>query len=303
MTNSSLYFTSVAGLQNGAAVVGCHLVTEGLSPSITRFMFMHNGSWGHWFDIEDVVYSIGSKPRLTTGGKANVTALTRGGRCWEMISGGEPNEVQLDVTGGYYMLNMSHIDTDLFCCGVQNMVFQVQGQSVQRIDQGIFQPLINQVDRALEAIHGFTPSDVYAAGHSGKIWHWNGKAWKAEASLTDLDLFAVHCSSSGRVIVAGGAGTVLCKDVNGTWNNLTVPEFSGCTIRNIAEFENTIYLAASDRLLRINRHAIEEVIVNELSEVKGRFYAISSDGERLWAAGDNALLCFDGTSWAGYIAP
>ncbi|AEV99089.1 hypothetical protein Niako_2753 [Niastella koreensis GR20-10] len=40
MVNSSLYFTSVAGLQNGAAIVGCHLVAEGLALTITRFMYM-----------------------------------------------------------------------------------------------------------------------------------------------------------------------------------------------------------------------------------------------------------------------
>lgn len=303
MTNSSLYFTSVAGLQNGAAVVGCHLASEGHSPSITRFMFMHNGTWGHWFDIEDVVYAIASKPRTTTGGKANVTALTRGGRCWEMISGGQQNEVQLDVTGGQYLLNMSLIDTDLFCCGVQNMVFQVKEQLVQRIDQGIFQPLINQVDRVLEAIHGFSTSDVYAVGHAGKVWHWDGAQWTAETSLTDLDLFAVHCTTSGRVIVTGGAGTVLCKEPDGTWLDLTTSEFSGSTIRSIAEFGNIVYLAATDKLLRINQQTIEEVVVNELPEVKGRFYALSSDGTWLWAAGDNALLCFDGDNWTGYLAP
>lgn len=79
METSSLYLTTVAGLQEGAAVVGGHLKSEGLEPSLTRFMFLRDGLWGHWFDVDDVVYSVASFPRSARGGKAKVTALTRGG--------------------------------------------------------------------------------------------------------------------------------------------------------------------------------------------------------------------------------
>ena len=300
MKNESLYLTTVAGLQGGAAVVGCHLASEGLDPTRTRFMFLRDGAWGHWFDIEDVVYSIASRPRAATGGKANVSALTRGGRLWEMVSGGQPSDVQLDVAGGYYMLHVSRIENDMFCCGVQDMVFRVHGQTARRIDQGIFQPLSDQVDRALESINGFGVSDVYAAGHSGKIWHWDGNTWRAEPSMTNLDLFAIRCTSAGTVLATGGACTVLRKETTGAWSDLSSQQFPTSSIRGIAEFGGEIYLAAGDKLLTIRKDIVEEIVVRELSDIPGRFYAISSDGDRLWTAGDNALLCFDGTSWSGY---
>jgi hypothetical protein len=201
------------------------------------------------------------------------------------------------------MLGLSRIGDDMFCCGVQNMVFQVHDQAVQRIDAGLFQPLTGQVDRALESISGFSTTDVYAAGHSGKVWHWDGRAWTAEPLLTNLDLFAVHCESSGSVIVTGGAGTVLRKETSGAWSDLTSEEFPKAAIRGIAEFAGTTYLAAGDKLLKIAGNTVQEVVVGELADVSSRFYAISSDGERLWTAGDNALLSFDGNTWSGHIVP
>lgn len=300
MEPSSLYFTTVSGLQRGTAVVGGHLVGEELDPSITRFMFMQNGTWGHWFDLEDIVYSTVSFPRSETGGKANVTALTRGGRLWSVVSGGEPYDVQLDVSGGYYMLNACRVKGTLFCCGVQNMVFRIQDGVVDRIDEGLFKPIEDRVDRVLESISGFGVTDVFAAGHAGKILHWNGYVWTEEPTITNLDLFSIHCSSDGSVVATGGACTVLKRSQSGIWSDLSSDNFPNSSIRGIAEYGGQIYMAASEKLLTIRDSVVEEVEVDALSHVKCRFYSISSDGERLWAAGDNALVSFDGTSWVGF---
>ncbi len=299
-----LRVANVAGLGEGAAVVGCHFRDEESDPGTTRFMFLKGDEWGHWFDVEDVVYSVTSLPRVVTHGKANVTAVTRSGRVWQLVSGGAPSELQLDVEGGYYILGGARVGTDLLCCGVQGMVFKVSETTAVRVDQGVFVPLSEHVDFVLEGIGGFSSTDIYAAGSGGKVVHWNGSTWTQEPTNVAHDLLAVCCSqSSGDVVVTGGGGLVLRREAGGEYTNLSNERLSRSPIRSVAEFGDCIYLAAADKLLSVSAAGLVEIEVEACAQFSGRFCFLSSDETYLWAAGDSTLLRFDGREWVGYPIP
>lgn len=58
-------------------------------------------------------------------------------------------------------------------------------------------------------VWGSSPSDLFAVGRSGKIWHFNGTSWTETDSGTDLDLWQVWGISSGEVFVVSRNGLVL----------------------------------------------------------------------------------------------
>lgn len=63
--------------------------------------------------------------------------------------------------------------------------------------------------KGLNSVDGFSESDVYAAGLEGEIWHFDGKAWDAMDSPTNVALQRVLCVDPRQVFIVGMAATLL----------------------------------------------------------------------------------------------
>jgi hypothetical protein len=64
------------------------------------------------------------------------------------------------------------------------------------------------VDFGFEDFDAFSPSNLYAVGGAGDIWHFDGSTWRQCAFPTNWGLSAVCCGGDGQVYVCAGAGSV-----------------------------------------------------------------------------------------------
>ena len=61
-------------------------------------------------------------------------------------------------------------------------------------------------------VWGSSPSDIFAVGRAGEIWHYDGASWTEMDSGTDAYLLGVWGSSPRDVYAVGDAGTILHYD-------------------------------------------------------------------------------------------
>jgi hypothetical protein len=61
-------------------------------------------------------------------------------------------------------------------------------------------------------VWGSSPSDIFAVGRSGMIWHYDGASWTEMDSGTDKFLFGVWGTSPSDVYAVGESGTILHYD-------------------------------------------------------------------------------------------
>jgi hypothetical protein len=70
----------------------------------------------------------------------------------------------------------------------------------------------NPTTKALRAVWGTGPTDVYAAGEDGVLFRFNGGTWTALDSRTPQILLGLSGEADGRVYAVGGTATVVVGD-------------------------------------------------------------------------------------------
>jgi hypothetical protein len=283
------------------AVLGGHLYTEGTEPSGTRFMVCHGGNWGHLYDLHEISYAATKKPAPSDKPRATLCVVGRAGLYREKMSGSAPVDEKIGISGAGYILDLRYIGSHLYACGVQNQVHRQVGDQWQRADQGTFHLVENQVDRIFESIDGFTEDNIYAAGKSGAIWHWDGQNWTQLESPTNYPFFSVVCASDGAVYVGGSNGYLFKGTRDLGWTDLSDESVTKQVLNRMCEFQGKIYITAENKLLFTDGGPIEEVDV----PVKGHkaFYAIDSGSGVLWSVGDDCVLEFNGKVWKKHTCP
>ncbi len=297
---TSIYFTSVAALANDFVVLGGHLYSEETTPTTTRFFVCHEGKWFHYFDFDEVVYSLARVRSKTPGLRDSLLVMGRAGHFREITQGQRTIDEKLDILDAGYLMSMRHLDDRLFVCGIQDIVYRRSGGQWERIDASIFQPTREVADRGLAGIDGFSDKDVYAVGLHGAILHWNGDSWTALDSPVKTSLRCVKCSSDGYVYV-GGSGGVLLRGNAAGWTNLTNRTVANGSFERMAEFGGKLYVAGIDKLIRTEGPTIEEVYVP--LEGPKSFYALDATETQLWCVGDQSILKFDGRTWERHVCP
>lgn len=299
--DTALYFTTAVALERDLAVLGGHLYIEGAEPSVTRFMICNNGEWFHLKDFDEVVYAAVKKPVPVGARRGPLCVLGRRGHFQETPSGQAAIDGMIDTSSAGYLMDLRLIGGSLYACGVQNQVHrQVQGRWL-RMDEGIFKPLGETVDRILESIDGFAEDDIYAVGSQGSIYHWNGKRWQKIETPTNLPFFSVLCASDGYVYV-GGSGGLLYRGRHGQpWKELTDPDVTESSYVGMTEFQGKVYLTATEVLVVTDGDTAE--VVDVPLDGEKAYYAVDSHPEALWCVGDECVLQYDGRDWRRFICP
>ena len=78
--------------------------------------------------------------------------------------------------------------------------------------------------RALHAIHGSSPTDIWAVGEAPAALHWDGRSWSEVpfGSGRGNSLYGVWAAGPRDVFAVGDGGTVL-RFAGGAWSRMTVP--------------------------------------------------------------------------------
>src|SRR5438477_756257 len=88
-----------------------------------------------------------------------------------------------------------------YAVGLRGIVYRMDKlKQWTRIDEGL-PPTFNG-----QAIHGYGPSDIYAVGRRGEVWHWDGRAWTECEVPSNGNLYSVQCAENGTVYIGGHGG-------------------------------------------------------------------------------------------------
>jgi hypothetical protein len=297
---TALYFTSVVVPDKNMAVLGGHLYTEGVEPSVTRPMVCSGGNWGHLPDVPDLVYATTKKPNPGAS-RATIGLLGRAGLYREISTGKPAVDTRIDIRRAGFLMDLRYIGTHLYACGFQNQVHVQEGNRWTRSDDGAFAPVGDQVDRSFDCIDGFAEDDIYAAGQGGSIWHWDGVRWSQLESPTNYPFFCLLCSGDGNVYVGGSNGQLFKGRVDLGWTDLSDSGITTKTLEDMTEFKGVIYIAGTRVLLSTTGEKVEAV--NVPLEGEKAYYAIDSGPDSMWCVGDDSVLQFDGEIWQRHVCP
>lgn len=85
----------------------------------------------------------------------------------------------------------------------------------------------------------FSESDLYAAGGSGDIWHFDGTTWRRCKFPTNWGLSALKCAPDGHVYVA--AGTLIYRGAGDKWLPLETKTRLTLPIKDLVWYEGELW--------------------------------------------------------------
>jgi hypothetical protein len=190
-----------------------------------------------------------------------------------------------DVTG------IECIDGDFFVTGMSRTAYRSTENGWIRIDHDT-RTDDEDSDAGFTAISGFHSSEFYALGWDGEIWWNDNAAWHQVASPTNIIFHDAVAGSDGMIYACGQAGTIV-RGRRNTWEPLELGAANE-DFRGITEFKGSIFVCSTKSLYRINPSDPELVnlvpSIQEFVSISPDFYALSSDGSRLWSTGRRCII-------------
>lgn len=298
--DTALYFKHVIAISAQRVLLAGHLYLEETDPSVSRIMMLDAGNWYHLYDLSDITRDTLLLPPDGDREKDLYCFLGRRGQLREHPSGQSPRDEQIPLANAY-IKSLREIGGQLHVCGTQGQVLRRTAQGWVHMDQGVFEPLQEQVTSSLNALDGFALDDIYAAGDGGALWHWDGKVWTRLDSPTNLPFYVVLRHSDGSIVLAGAGGLVFKGDRHHGWTVLSDPAFDRLTLEQACEFKGVLYFCAGTTLLSYANGALAVVHV----PLPGPFAFDNLDArdDMLWTVGDDAVLSFDGSLWRRHDCP
>jgi hypothetical protein len=144
-----------------------------------------------------------------------------------------------------------------------------------------------------EGIDGFAHDDLYAGGHGGELWHFNGHTWRPLDSPTNYILTNLVCGGDGLVYACGRMGLLL-RGRGDEWE--IIEHDVRDDLWGLAWFRDRLYLASHHRVLTLRGNTVAAVDFGE--DRPETFYHLSADDGVLWSIGAKDVMAFDGNIWS-----
>ena len=146
-----------------------------------------------------------------------------------------------------------------------------------------------------EAIDGYSITELYAVGHRGEVWQWEGTRWiQRESGLGEKDVLTLlTCAVDGQAYAAGKKGLLL-KGRGETWEKLP----SGLTddITGLRLFDGQLYAMTHKGLYLHDGHKLVAVALPKKDAPK-TFGSLDATRESLWCIGAKDIFTYDGKTW------
>jgi hypothetical protein len=146
----------------------------------------------------------------------------------------------------------------------------------------------------LYGIWGTGEDNVFAAGKSGTVLHYNGSSWSPMASSVTADLYAIWGSDGNNIFAAGKSGAIINYD-GSSW----APVVSGTTSDLYAiwgaDSTHIFSVGKSGTIIRYDGSSWTPMASGTTVDL----YAIwGADSTHIFATGKSgAILRYDGSSW------
>ncbi|HKP74467.1 MAG TPA: Ig-like domain-containing protein [Longimicrobiaceae bacterium] len=148
----------------------------------------------------------------------------------------------------------------------------------------------------LWGVWGAAANDVFVAGDSGTVLHWNGAAWSRMSTGTTVGLRRVWGTSGNNVYVTGEAGTLLHYD--GTaWSRVALP--TGETLERVwGSSASDVYVGGANATLLHYDGSGWSRIVLPIDPTFTVHTVWGTAGDNVYAAGSGGfVLRWDRTAW------
>jgi hypothetical protein len=150
----------------------------------------------------------------------------------------------------------------------------------------------------LEALDGFSESEMYAVGWNGEIWRLRDNYSKRLHSPTNLILTSVCCAGDGMVYCCGQKGTLL-HGREGQWDLLDHGDTSE-DLWAVHWFQGSLYVSSMTFLYKLVGNHLERVRFDE--DIPGSFYHLTSFSDAvLWSIGAKDVMEYNGSNWSRII--
>ena len=145
-----------------------------------------------------------------------------------------------------------------------------------------------------EDIDGFSTNDLYAVAGTGRVWHFDGVAWRPLPFPSTMFLHSVCCAGDGYVYIGAQSGNVF-RGRNNEWTH-TVRESMALPFRDIVWHADRLWLTSDYGLWNISNHQLvpAQFPSSEVAVCAGN---LSVNDGVLLMAGANGAAIHDGTSW------
>lgn len=181
-----------------------------------------------------------------------------------------------------------------YAAGMDRQVYRRNGPNRwELIDQGARPEKFDPRGIGFNAIDGFAPNDIYAAGFQGQIWHYNGKRWRQLDSPTNYILSNLICAPDGNVYACGRLG-MLVRGRGDQWEVID-HQATKQDIWGFAWFQDKLYLASLHFLFAWDGTALKPIELDD-PNVSSTYHLCTSDGF-LWSIGAKDVVGFDGKDW------
>ena len=226
----------------------------------------------------------------------SVTCVDRSGRVF--VDEGDTDEVEKEIPGGRgkgpmrgSVTKLKKIDGGLYCAGTGRSLCKRLGRNDWQ-EIGPLPPA-GSGEVGFMDFDAFDPSDIYAAGGKGDVWHYSGQAWKKIAFPSNMWIESVCCGADGFVYIGAQSGTVF-RGRGSQWKLIERGELS-LAFKDMVWFQDRVYATSDYGLWEIKGETVrrsDEPI--EITNCSGNLSV--SDGVMLLAGAYGAAL-HDGTRW------
>ncbi len=103
-----------------------------------------------------------------------------------------------------------------------------------------------QTQNWLFDVHGTGPSDIYAAGNKGVMFHFDGSSWNLMDSGTSNPIVTLW-ENNGTMYAVGHGGNIL-RNTGGSWSSMD--SGTGNDLYGIGEFQDALYACGAEGTLR-----------------------------------------------------
>lgn len=187
--------------------------------------------------------------------------------------------------------SVSQIGGMAYAVGLRGMVYRLdRPDGWTRLDE----TLPEEAD--LQAIDGFSESDLYAVGFKGAVWHFDGSRWRRCDLPTNVNLTAVKCAGDGQVYVAGHGG-LLARGRGSAWRFIEHDVKSD--LWDLEWFADTLYASSFTGAYQLSAEQLLPIDFG--SNRPQSFYHLSAGDGVLWSIGEKEVMSFDGKDWTRVV--
>jgi len=189
-----------------------------------------------------------------------------------------------------------------FAVGMRRQVFRkhMGSTSWERVDEGVFITNKSKTIAGFLSIDGFSEKEVYAVGHRGEIWIFDGSQWRQIESPTNLILNCVRCTPQGQVFACGQSGVIL-SGRGSTWTELK-QDITDEMIVSLAALGDRVYFATGDAVLfSLEDGKFHETRIKRNQDATTGF--LDSNGQELLSVGEKDIYRYNGAEWSRISDP